>query len=186
MIAFRASRLAPRASDFSIYLLLLAGLSVVGYLVGRCGAIDFYTMRYELLSVLGAVGLAGWYLRIERSRPTLALWAACCSAVFAISIAGHARLLAEYATGRQPTPLKQDLIRELDARHIRYAYADYWTSYYVTFMTRERIIVASDEVVRVRTHNRLVDAHRDEAIRISRRSCPDGQRLTSAFWSCGR
>jgi hypothetical protein len=134
--------------------------------------------------VLGAVGLAGWYLRVERSRAVLAVWVVCCSAIFAISIAGHARLLAEYATGRQPIPLKQDLIRELDARNIHYAYADYWTSYYVSFMTRERIIVASDEIVKVRTYNRLVDAHRDEAIRISRRPCPNGQQLTSAFWSC--
>jgi hypothetical protein len=170
--------------DFCAYLVLVALFSLAGYLVGRCGAIDFYTMRYELLSVLGAVALAGWYLQVERSPGILAAWLVCCSAVFAISIAGHGRLLAEYATGRQPIPLKQDLIRELDARHIRYAYADYWTSYYVSFMTRERIIVAADEAVKVRTYNRIVDAHRDEAIRISRRPCPGGEQLTSAFWSC--
>jgi hypothetical protein len=76
------------------------------------------------------------------------------------------------------------LIRELDARHIRYAYADYWTSYYVSFMTRERIIVAADEAVKVRTYNRIVDGHRDEAIRISRRPCPGGEQLTPFFWGC--
>ena len=133
--------------------------------------------------MLGAVGLAGWYLRVERSRAVGATWALCCAAIFAISIAAHARLLAEYAT-RPPVALKQDLIRELDARNIRYAYADFWTSYYVSFMTRERIIVASDDAVKVRTYNRLVDAHRDEAVRISRRPCPDGQQLTAAFWIC--
>jgi hypothetical protein len=184
LMTSRASRLTPPASDFPAYLLLVSGLSVAGYLVGRCGAIDFYTMRYELLSVLGAVGLAGWYLRVERSRPVLAVWTMGCAAIFAISIAGHARLLAEYAAGRQPFPLKQDLIRELDARSIHYAYADYWTSYYVSFMTRERIIVASDEVVKVRTYNRLIGVHRDEAIRISRRPCPGGQPLTPAYWAC--
>lgn len=177
-------RRRARAPDFCLYLLLVALFSLAGYLVGRCGAIDFYTMRYELLSVLGAVALAGWYLQVERSRGVLVAWLVCCAAVFAISIAGHARLLAEYATRRQPIPLKQDLIRELDARNIRYAYADYWTSYYVSFMTRERIIVAADEAVKVRTYNRVVDAHRDEAIRISRRPCPNGQQLTSAFWGC--
>ena len=174
----------PDLRDFCLYLMLVAAFSLAGYLVGRCGAIDFYTMRYELLSVLGVVGLAGWYLRIERSRVILAVWVACCAAILAISTAGHARLLAEYATGRQPIPLKQDLIRELDARNIRYAYADYWTSYYVSFMTRERIVVAADEAVKVRTYNRIVDAHRDEAVRISRRPCPGGEQLTAAFWSC--
>src|SRR5436189_390858 len=141
-------------------------------------------MRYELLSVLGAVGLAGWYLQVERSPLVGGVWAVSLAVIFAISLAGHGRLLAEYATGRQPTALKLDLIRELDARHIRYGYADYWTSYYVSFMTRERIIVASDEAVKVRTYNRMVDAHRDEAFRISRHPCPGGQQLTRAFWSC--
>jgi hypothetical protein len=178
-----AARLPPRTSDFSIYLVLVAGLSLAGYLVGRCGAIDFYTMRYELLSVIGAVGLAGWYLRMERSAALTALWMFCCAAIFAISTAAHVRVLAEYAT-RPPTPLKQELIRELEARNIRYAYADFWTAYYVSFMTRERIVVASDDAVKVRTYNRTVDAHRDEAIRISRRPCPNGEQLTTAFWSC--
>jgi hypothetical protein len=178
-----ASHLPPRASDFSIYLVLVAVFSLAGYLVGRCGAIDFYTMRYELLSVMGAVGLAGWYLRVERSPAVAAVWMLCSAAIFAVSITAHARLLAEYAT-HPPAPLKQDLIRELDARRIRYAHADFWTAYYVSFMTRERIIVASDDAVKVRTYNRLVDAHRDEAIRIARRPCPGAEQLTPAFWSC--
>ena len=159
------------------------GVFAAGYLIGRCGAIDFYTMRYELLSVVGAVGLAGWYLRTERSRVLAAVWSLCCAAVFAVSLTAHVRLIAEYAT-HPPVPLKQELIRALDARNIRYAYADFWTSYYVSFMTRERIIVASDDAVKVRTYNRLVDAHRAEAIRISRRPCQGGEPLTPQFWGC--
>jgi hypothetical protein len=112
------------------------------------------------------------------------VWAIATSAVFAISVIAHAKLIAEYAT-HPPVPLKQDLIRALDARGVRYAYADYWTAYYVTFMTQERIVVASDAIVKVRTHNRLVDAHRAEAIRISRSPCGSGQQLTPAFWACG-
>lgn len=191
-IRLLASRLGARPSDrepdvssrdFCAYLVLVAGFSLAGYLVGRCGAIDFYTMRYELLSVIGLAGLAGWYLRVEGSAPLAALWALSCAAVLTISTTAHVRLLAEYAT-HPPAALKQELIRELDARHIRYAYADFWTAYYVSFMTRERIVVASDDAVKVRTYNRLVDSHRTEAIRISRRPCPDGEQLTSAFWSC--
>jgi hypothetical protein len=194
-IASPTSRLAHRppsrqphaardgAADFCTYLVLVAGFSLLGYLIGRCGAIDFYTMRYELLSVLGAVGLAGWYLRVERSAGTRSVWVLSCAAVFAISAAAHIRLLAEYAT-HPPTPLKQELIRQLDARNIRYGYADFWTAYYVSFMTRERIIVASDDAVKVRSYNRLIDAHRSEAIRILRRPCPEGQQMTAAFWAC--
>src|SRR3954470_18906136 len=49
-----------RDAPFCSYLMVVALLSIAGYLAGRCGVIDFYTMRYELLSPLGAVGLAGW------------------------------------------------------------------------------------------------------------------------------
>jgi hypothetical protein len=173
------------SADFARYLTIVAGLSLLGYLVGRCGVVDFYTMRYELLSILGAVGLAAGYLKVERSRPIAAAWAVCCAAILAISVTAHARLLAEYFT-QPPVALKQDLIRALDARGIRYAYSDYWTAYYVTFMTRERIVVASDDIPRIRVYQDVVAAHRDEAIRISRRPCSGGggQSLTPAFWAC--
>ena len=186
-LVLRASRQVPRASEpgFCAYLILVAVLSLAGYLIGRCGVVDFYTMRYELLSVLGAAGLAGWFLRTEPSRPLILSWGAACAAIFAISATAHVRLLAEYATS-PPVALKQQLIRALDARHVRYAYADYWTSYYVSFMTRERIVVASDAAMKIKTYADIVDAHRNEAIRISRRPCESGgEQLTSAFWACG-
>ena len=173
----------PPAHTFPAYLVLTATLSVAGYLVGRCGGIDFYTMRYELLSVLGAVGLGGWYLSRETSRPIRILWTACCGAVFATAAFAHGRLLAEYLT-RPPIGAKHELILALESRGVRYAYADYWTAYYVTFRTRERVLVASTEVVKVRTHNNEVDAHRAEAILISRRPCEGGEPLTPAFWAC--
>lgn len=170
-------------SDVCPYLILVAVFSIGGYLVGRCGVIDFYTMRYELLSVLGAVGLTGWYLRIERSRPLLAVWSVLYAAVLAISVLAHARLIREYATDAPIAP-KQELIAALDARGIKYGYTDYWTAYYVTFLSRERIILSPEDIVKVRTYTHLIDAHRDEAVRIARRSCPGGEQLTAAFWSC--
>jgi hypothetical protein len=184
-----ASRLASRqrgaaaTCDFCAYLVLVAAFSLGGYLVGRCGEVDLYTMRYELLSVLGAAALAGWYLRIERSRALLVAWTVACSAVFAISIAAHARLLAEY--GRHPPiALKQQLITALDQRRIHYGYADFWVAYYVSFMTRERIVLTPTDVVKIRSYTILVDAHRQEAVRVSRTPCAAGEQVTSAFWVC--
>jgi hypothetical protein len=175
---------APPAAGACAYLMLVAALSLGGYLVGRCGLIDMHTMRYELLSPLGAAGLSGAFLRARPPRLLTAAWAACASLVFALALVSHARLIAEYATA-PPVPAKLELVRALEARGVRYAYADYWTAYYVTFLARERIIVAADAVVKVRPHNRLVDEHRAEAIRISRVPCPGGSPLTPAFWACG-
>jgi hypothetical protein len=174
---------ALRSEHFCLYLVLVALFSVAGYLVGRCGLIDFYTMRYELLSVLGAVGLSGWYLRIERSRPLLAVWGFCYAAVLAISVIAHGRLIAEYATNVPVAP-KQELIEALDARGIKYGYTDYWTAYYVTFLSGERIILSPEDIVKVRTYTHLIDANRDAAVRIARRPCAGGEQLTAAFWSC--
>lgn len=174
---------ATSRSHFCLYLILVAAFSVAGYLVGRCGLIDFYTMRYELLSVLGAVGVTGWYVSVERSRPWLAAWGLCYAAVLALSVIAHVRLIAEYVTTAPIAP-KQALIQALDARGIEYGYTDYWTAYYVTFMSRERIILSPEDIVKVRTYTHLIDAHRDEAVRIARRPCPGGEQLTAAFWSC--
>jgi hypothetical protein len=164
--------------------LVLAGLfSSAGYVIGRCGEVDFYTMRYELLSVLGLAGLAAWYLQIERSPAIRAVWLSLVAVVLATALMAHTRLLAEYVT-HPPVAPKQILAQRLEARRIRYGYSDFWVAYYVTFMTRERVQIAAEDAVRIRTYNRLVDAHRAEAVRISRRSCSGGEAITPAFWLC--
>jgi len=103
------------------------------------------------------------------------------AAVFALSAFAHVRLIGEYVAS-PPVALKQDLIRELYAHHIRYGYADFWTAYYVDFMSREHIILTPEDAVKIRTYNWIVEAHHDQAVRISRQPC--GQQLTPAFWSC--
>lgn len=192
VLAFAAVRLAmiivgrrrwSETYDFCAYLVIVAALSASGYLAGRCGQIDFYTMRYELLSLVGAAGLAAWYLSVERSTTIAAIWSTACAVVFVAALVAHARLLHEYAT-HPPVAAKQQLIDALTSRGIRYGYTDFWTAYYVDFLTRERIVLAPRDVVKVRLYNKEVEAHAAEAVTISRRPCPGGQPLTPAFWAC--
>lgn len=171
------------ATSICGYLTLVGVFSVGGYVAGRCGELSFYTMRYELLSLLGIVALGGWFLRVERSKRLRCAWVGVVVCWTLLAALSHARLLLEYTTGPPKAP-KQELIRALEARGIQYGYADFWVAYYVSFMSKERVILASDDMVKVRTYNRLVDAHRSEAIRISRRPCPGGEQLTAAFWAC--
>src|SRR6185436_18152554 len=60
--------------DPCAYLVLVGLFSFSAYTLLRCGVIG--VMRYELLSVLGATGLAAWYLRVEHVRLIAAVWMA--------------------------------------------------------------------------------------------------------------
>ncbi len=175
-------RWSPRY-DVCAYLTLVGVLSAVGYVTSRCGEVDFHTMRYELLSIVGACGLAAWYLVSERSRTIRAAWTTIAVVVLGMSAVAHARLITEYLT-TPPVPAKGLLIEALDARGVRYGESDFWVAYYVTFMTGERIQLAANDAVRIRTYNWIVEAHPEEARRVSRTPCAGGEQITPAFWLC--
>ena len=172
-----------RGAVFCAFLLLTALFSITGYVVGRCGAIDFYYMRYELLSVLGMSGLAGCFLA---SLPPLELrrvWLALVLGWFGLTAVPHARLWAEYLR-QPPEDIRRTLIAHLDARGVRYGASRYWVAYAITFLTDERIILKSSDFVRIREYERVVDAHATESIRIERDPCPGGEEIMPRVFLC--
>jgi hypothetical protein len=171
------------ATSIAGYLGLVGVLSVCGYVAGRCGELSFYTMRYELLSLLAIVALGGWFLRVERSRRVVAVWMALIACWTLLAAASHARLWVEYLNG-PPVGAKQQVIRALERDGVRYGTADYWMAYYISFLSRERIILASGDFVRIRTYNDLVAQHADQAIRISRTPCRGGRELVRGVYAC--
>ena len=177
---WRTPRPAP---CFAVYLVVVGMLSAAGYVLGRCGEVNFFGMRYELLSVLGIVGLSGWFLAWTPPRVLAGAWAAALVAWIAVLAVPHARLAREYLTA-PPTPAKRQLIAVLEARGVRYGTADYWIAYYVSFLTRERIILASTDVERIRTYNTIVQQHAAEAVHISRRPCANGTLLIPGVYQC--
>ena len=168
--------------DFCAYLVLAGLLSIGGYVVARCGVIDIFRMRYDMLSIIGAVGLAGWYLRIERSRWLKGAWVVLVLSWAAVGAAAHGRLWLEYLRD-PPVGGKQQIIHHLNARGIRYGISEYRDAYVVSFLTDERIIMASDRV-RIRDYQKEVAAHRQEAVRIQRQSCPGGERVMRGIFFC--
>jgi hypothetical protein len=168
--------------DFCAYLVAVGALSAAGYAIARCGVIDLPRMRYDMLSIHGAVGLAGCYLAVERSTAWLRVWVALVIAWAAVSAAAHGRLWLEYLHN-PPQGGKEQIISELDARQIRYAISQYRDAYVIDFLTNERIIVASDRV-RIERYQREVDEHRREAIRIKRTPCVGGERVMPRIYFC--
>lgn len=169
--------------DFCAYLLLTALFSCAGYILGRCGQIgSIGLMRYEMLSLLGAVGLGGWALKVGTAW-TRRAWTVLALAIVGLAAAAHAQMLVQYMS-HAPTSAKLTIARQLEARGIQYATSDYWIAYSVTFLTKERTKIASEDLVRIREYNRLVEAHPDEAIRIARDPCPNGQRVMEGVYFC--
>jgi hypothetical protein len=156
--------------DACDYLALVGALSAGGYVMARCGVLTIYKMNYDLLSLLCGVGIAAWYLRIEPSRRLRTLWVTGLLAWTAIHGVAHARLWTEYAT-HAPQGGKFEVIEALDRRGLRYGYADYALAYPLTFLTNERIVVASSTRVRVLRYQQIVEAHRTEAVHIERQPC---------------
>lgn len=167
--------------EFCGYLVLVGALSATIFAASRCG--DVRVMRYDLLSLLGAVGLAAWALAVE-SRPwirraeiaLIVFWAV-------VSAAAHVQIWAEY-TGHPYVAEKILIIRHLEARNIKYATADYWIAYYVTFLTNERIVVAAYDFPRIATDEDQIDAHRAQAIDISRKPCGDVKPIFEGVYFC--
>jgi len=166
---------------FCVYLLLVGGLSATMYVVARCGTVS--AMRYDVLSIFCAVGLTAWFLSIERTRWLRGVAIGVITAWAAVSAVAHGRIWSEYLS-RPPVAAKAVIIRQLEARGIRYARSDYWIAYYVTFMTDERIIVATGDYVRIREYQREVEAHRARAVRISRSPCAGGREVVAGVYFC--
>jgi hypothetical protein len=167
--------------DACAYLVLVGLFSFGAYTLLRCGVIGI--MRYELLSVIGATGLAAWYLRVERVRALATVWIVLMIAWATSTFTAHARLWAEYLS-HPPSGVKQIVIRELEASAVHYGYADYWLAYYITFLTNERIVIHATEASRIAEYKRIVDAHRAEAVLVSRTPCAGGREVVRRVYFC--
>jgi hypothetical protein len=179
----RAIRVRWTESRLPVYLLVTGLLSAVGYAVARCGWLTLGTMRYDLLSLIGAVGLTALFFVVEPNRGVRGAALALIVVWAAVSASAHVRLWRE-ATSHPQVPDKVLIIRNLDARGIKYAMADYWIAYYVTFMTDERIVVAADDIGRVPMYEQEVLAHKADAVRISRTPCGERQPVIEGVYFC--
>ena len=131
--------------------------------------------RYTLLALIGLVGVTALYLKVER-RADLARRGSLLSCLFwaTFNAAGHIGYAVERYTS-PPTP-RAMLIDYLVSNGIRFARSDYWTAYYVTFLTDEEVIVASD-YSRIQQYQDVVAQHADEAVAIGRVPCEGGHQV---------
>lgn len=170
---------------FATFLLLIALQSGVVYTVARCGRFEPGTFRYALLMLYAGVGIVALYFVYERHRVLRAAMVAVMIAWTMISATSHGLLLDEYLNRRPASPHRA-LATYLVDHNIQYARSDYWTAYVTTFLTREKVVIASTDTVRIDHYQRQVAAHDAEARIVQRQPCagPGAEAVAGNYWVC--
>jgi hypothetical protein len=153
--------------------------------VGRCGDLNVLTVRYVLLAILAPIGLAAAWLRLETGRRARVGLALALGAWSLLSLAGHVRLVDEYVR-RTPPAYRRALTDYLVSHQVRLARGDYWTGYHVSFLSKERVVVATDGVWRVLAYQRWADARPRSTYLLSRQPCAGGgvEAVPKVYWVC--
>jgi hypothetical protein len=166
-------------SSFPLYLALIGVQTVLVYglnsgIVAQAPTI----IRFVLFALLVPVAVAGAFFQHETSPryrgavvALIGLWAT-------MTVADNARLWREYLVS-PPHNNYRELTDYLVEHRIKYARAIYWDCYVVTFLSGERVIVASTDKVRVGAYQARVDANAANAVRLRRLPCTSGKVVAS-------
>ena len=170
-------------SSLPLYLALIAGQTMLVY--GLNGGIQIGAppvLRYFLFALLLPVALFGAYFELEEARTWRTVVAILVAVWAGSNVWDNARLLR--ACALTPAPAHHRILADyLVDNGIRYARAGYWDSYVVTFLSAERVIVASSDTVRISAYQTLVDSHGPTAVALRRQPCTNGRRVD--VWCVG-
>jgi hypothetical protein len=180
-MAWRRSDLRPfdDGRRFAVYLILV-GLGVSAFYPASCAVLPGAppVLRYLLLALLIPVGACALFLQSERSGAVKAAAATACVLWAGANLVDNVSLLRA-AAEHPPRNEHRVLTDYLVSRHVRYARAIYWDAYVVDFLSRERVVVASIDVVRIPEYQRRVDGQAASAVTLERLPCNGGERVAS-------
>jgi hypothetical protein len=165
--------------EFAVYLLGVGAAAVVVFISAKPTLI-FYA-RYALLGLLAPLGLTATWLSLEPRRPARLAIVVVVVAWAALMVVDHAKVLLAYEREPPLNPERQ-LADYFLAHGIDTAAGRYWRAYEVTFLTGERVRVASLDYVRIEEYQRLLAEH-PNAVRIEQGPCPAGERVGDV-WVC--
>ena len=176
----RGFRLSDPWRQFSQYLAALAVLNLLIYGLNGGIAINLPpVLRYALFTPLLVIAIVASYLfRDPAPRWRMAV-GALMLAWAAGSVVDNARLAIHLDRNPPPKPHRR-MATYLEATGLKYARATYWDAYLITFLSQERVIVASTTTVRISAYQTEVAAHDDEAVTLLRLPC-EGRTKVAAW-----
>ena len=180
-LAVRRPEEGPPDPDrgFATYLLWVGVFAACAYSLS-CNAIPGNPpiLRYLLIALLIPVGSFAMFVQREPSWHLRSLVATAFVLWAGINFVDHVRLIAASAV-EPPLNEHRVLADYLVTNHIRYARATYWDAYKLDFLVRERVTVASFDLVRIDDYQRTVDDHADAAVTLARQPCSGGPTVSS-------
>ena len=169
--------------QLGVFLLLVGMQSVIVYALSRCGPVALLTLRYALLGVFLPTGLALLVWAVEQRAAVRHLVGATFVGLAVLNAWPHAQLWHEQLT--EPSlPNRVQLGVALESRGIRFARTDYWTAYYVTFMTGERVVMGDDMLLRIVEYERLLARHERDVVRVTTQRCDDKPAIVPGYYVC--
>ena len=170
---------ADPSGRFYLYLALVGIQAILAYAM-NAGIVPGQPgiLRYLLLALLLPVALLGLFVEREPT-PVVTLVVASCIVVWAaVNVVDDVRLVHEYVVTPPPNEYRT-LTDYLVAHRIRYGRADYWDAYVVDFLSRERVILAPTQVMRISSYDARVDRNQANAVTILHQPCESGTRVAS-------
>ena len=166
------------AWTFPAYLFGVGLTAAAAYIVTR--PVGPAPERYFMLALLLPMGAVAWFMTLERRAWLRAAVVAVLVVWTGVSASDNLAQLGRFWGGRAPNPLRE-LADGLVARNVHVAMAGYWRAYKLTFLTDERVKVASGDFVRIEEYQRLAAAAGDALVVIQTEPCPNGERLSDWF-----
>ena len=176
-LGWKRERQPAGDARFFLYLALVGVQTALAYGLG--GGIPIgapVVHRYLLLVALLPVAVFARYFQRETARGCrsavallILLWAGS-------SVWDNLRLVHEYLVTPPPSPHRV-MADYLTSKHLRYGRAIYWDAYVITFLSKERVIITPNEVVRISAYKALVDENAAIAVTLVRQPCEAAVRV---------
>ena len=165
-----AAARAPRPAvlpgrAFPVYLAIVGLMTLGVYALLSCGMRDPSLVRYTLLGLLIPVAITAAVLRVPGARVAKGIAIAGVLVWAASAGLDNMRVLVEYIR-HPPHNDYRELADRLEKEGVRYGRGGYWTVYHIDFLTTERVILASNEKVRIKEYENIVDQHENESAAI--------------------
>lgn len=166
-------------ANFAVYLTMVGAITALAYPLSCNVTLHAPPLlRYLLLAAVIPVGLTSWVFATDRSP----LWRGALAAIVVVwsaaNLTDNVRLIRT-TVANPPVSEHHVLADYLIAHRIRYARAIYWDAYMLDFLSRERVIVASTDLIRIPEYQEEVEAHAADAVVLQRLPCSGDARVAS-------